>query len=88
MVKVIQQIVKNYDKNQFLRIKKGVLQVKKLLLDLHYKTVVKLFNYDISNAYCFWYAFQFFSEQNTHQSLLLLLTLIWFKPQIVLLHFF
>jgi hypothetical protein len=44
MVKVIQQIVKNYDKNQFLRIKKGVLQVKKLLLDLHFKTVVKLFN--------------------------------------------
>jgi hypothetical protein len=60
MVKVIQQIVKNYDKNQFLRIKKGVLQVKKLLLDLHSKTLVKLFNYDISNAYCLWYAFKFF----------------------------
>jgi hypothetical protein len=44
MVKVIHQIGKNYDKNQFLRIKKGVLRVKKLLLDLHYKTIVKLFN--------------------------------------------
>jgi hypothetical protein len=44
MAKVIHQIGKNYDKNQFLRIKKGVLRVKKLLLDLHYKTIVKLFN--------------------------------------------